>query len=911
LPPAPANTALPTITGTPQQGQALTAHNGTWTNEPTGFEYEWQRCDNTGAKCAGISGASASTYSVSSGDVGSTLRVAVVASNPGGKSAPASSAQTAVVQMPSATFGKTTVGGSTDTFLADRKRVNRYGLPGSGSVSKLSIYLAPTGTSGQQLIEGLIYADSSGAPGALLGVSEQLAFQSTNAAGWYDLNFSSPLKLGAGNYWIGIITGASSKVAGFRFDAVTSARDYNANTYASGPTSPFGSPTVDPEQMSLYATYTPPVPISPPANSAPPTITGSAQQGQTLTEHHGTWTNEPTAYKYQWLQCDSLGASCVAIKEAANPTYVPVSGDVGHTVAVEETASNAGGPGTPASSAASAKVVASAPVNSAPPTITGTPQQGQTLTEHHGTWTNEPTAFNYQWLQCDGSGKGCVPIKEATNPTYVPVPGDVGHAIAVEEIASNEGGPGAPATSSATAAVAPPPPPPPVNSAPPTITGTAQQGQTLTEHHGTWSNEPTGYKYQWLQCDSLGASCVAIKEATNPTYTPVSGDVGHTVAVEETASNGSGPGSPATSTATAKIIAAAPVNLAPPTITGTPQQGQTLTEHHGSWSNEPTAYKYQWLQCDGSGKACVAIKEATNPTYVPASGDVGHTIAVEETAGNEGGSSVPARSTATAAVAPPPPPPPANTGVPTITGTPQQGQTLTEHHGTWTNEPTAYKYQWLQCNSLGASCLPIKEATNPTYVPVSGDVGHTIAVEEMASNAGGPGSPATSTATAPIQSGTATFGKTTVGASTDSFLANRKRVNRYAMSAAGSVTKLSVYLAPNGKAGQQLIEGLIYSDSSGAPGSLLATSGQFTFKNTNAAGWFDLTFVSPVKLAAGNYWIGVITGSTSSIAAFRFDSVTGSRDYNANTYTSGPTSAFGTPTVDAEQMSLYATYTPG
>jgi hypothetical protein len=155
------------------------------------------------------------------------------------------------------TFGKTTVGAGTDSFLADRKRVNRYALAAAGSVTKLSIYLAPTGTAGQQLLKGLIYADSSGAPGGLLGVSEPLTFKSTNAAGWYDLVFASPVKLAAGNYWIGVITGASSYVAGFRYDAVSGARDYNPNVYTSAPSNPFGTPSVDPEQTSLYATYVP------------------------------------------------------------------------------------------------------------------------------------------------------------------------------------------------------------------------------------------------------------------------------------------------------------------------------------------------------------------------------------------------------------------------------------------------------------------------------------------------------------------------------------------------------------------------------------------------------------------------------------------------------------------------------
>jgi hypothetical protein len=183
--------------------------------------------------------------------------VLVTASNGGGPSKPATSAATAVVQAgSSATFGKTNVGGLSDYFTASRKRVNRYALPVAGTVSKLSLYLTPTGVSGHQVLEGLIYADSSGTPSSLLAVSAQLTFNSTEAAGWYDLTFPSPVKLAAGDYWIGVITGTTGGVAGFRYDSVTGSRDYNGNTYSSGPSNPFGSFKTDAEQMSLYATYT-------------------------------------------------------------------------------------------------------------------------------------------------------------------------------------------------------------------------------------------------------------------------------------------------------------------------------------------------------------------------------------------------------------------------------------------------------------------------------------------------------------------------------------------------------------------------------------------------------------------------------------------------------------------------------
>jgi hypothetical protein len=156
-----------------------------------------------------------------------------------------------------ATFGKTAVGRLSDKFVSERKRVNRYALPQAGSVATLSVYLAPTGTPGRQELKGVIYSDASGKPDALLGVSKQLALNSKDAAGWYELSFAAAMQLPAGSYWIGVITGPKSDVAGFRYDRVEGSRDYNANRYASGPTSRFGNFTTDDEQMSLFATYTP------------------------------------------------------------------------------------------------------------------------------------------------------------------------------------------------------------------------------------------------------------------------------------------------------------------------------------------------------------------------------------------------------------------------------------------------------------------------------------------------------------------------------------------------------------------------------------------------------------------------------------------------------------------------------
>ena len=93
------------------------------------------------------------------------------------------------------------------------------------------------------------------------------------------------------------------------------------------------------------------------------------------------------------------------------------------------------------------------PAEIAPPTISGVAEQGQTLTEEHGEWTNDPTSFSYQWESCDSAGAECEPIEGATSRTYLLAPQDVGHTIRVQETASNEAGSGGPATSDATAVV--------------------------------------------------------------------------------------------------------------------------------------------------------------------------------------------------------------------------------------------------------------------------------------------------------------------------------------------------------------------------------------------------------------------------------------------------------------------------
>jgi Bacterial Ig-like domain (group 3) len=368
---------------------------------------------------------------------------------------------------------------------------------------------------------------------------------------------------------------------------------------------------------------------------------------------------------------------------------------------------------------------AAGPANTALPTISGTTQQGQTLTLTQGTWT-DATAVTVTDAWEDCTGATCTANGD-TGTTYALTATDVGKTIEVQETATATDGTTT-VTSAATATVIALAP---VNSALPTITGTAQQGQTLTAGTGTWTNTPTSYAYQWESCS--GTTCTAISGATGSTYAVAATDVGKTIEVEVTAGNSGGSSAPAASAPTTAVIALAPVNSALPTITGTAQQGQTLTAGTGTWTNTPTSYAYQWEGC--SGTTCTAISGATGSTYAVAATDVGKTIEVAVTATNTGGSAV-ATSAPTAVVVPPAP---TETSAPSITGTFVEGDVLTEQHGTWTNSPTSYTYEWLRCDSTGANCVAIAGATAQTYTLAAADVGARLLVLETATNAGGSG----------------------------------------------------------------------------------------------------------------------------------------------------------------------------
>ncbi|MDQ6805193.1 MAG: hypothetical protein M3065_09555 [Actinomycetota bacterium] len=93
----PVNSAPPKISGRTVGGQKLGEAHGSWSPAPTGYTYQWERCDRAGASCGSITGATRQSYTLAAVDVGSTIRVAEVASDGGASTTLATSGQTAVV----------------------------------------------------------------------------------------------------------------------------------------------------------------------------------------------------------------------------------------------------------------------------------------------------------------------------------------------------------------------------------------------------------------------------------------------------------------------------------------------------------------------------------------------------------------------------------------------------------------------------------------------------------------------------------------------------------------------------------------------------------------------------------------------------------------------------------------------
>ncbi len=421
-----------------------------------------------------------------------------------------------------------------------------------------------------------------------------------------------------------------------------------------------------------------------------PQITGKAMVGETLTATDGVWSEGGT-FAYQWL------ANGQVVAGGTTKSLVLTSDLLGKQVTfrVTETSQE---PDATAVSMPTAAVGKGALRNSVLPTISGEAFVGKTLTADPGTWNDAAPAFTYQWLA------NTEPISGATTNKLVLTDAELGKSIAVRVTATKGTAysPGS-ATSASTAAVGDDPTKV-VSKTKPIVSGTAKVGETLSTTDGTWSNEPTGFAYQWL------ADGTAVTGATSSTFVLTKDQRGKKMSVRVTASKSGLTSGTATSEETAAVSGGPLENKTAPSITGQTLEGATLTADPGTWEPETVTpvFTYQWV-ADGAN-----IAGATSRTYTLTSAEVGKTVTVKVTASANGFDS----GTATSAGVGPIDEPQGEitvTGGPSIAGSDTVGEMLSLSPGSVTPGDAIITVQWFRDGTA------ITGATARTYRLVAAD----------------------------------------------------------------------------------------------------------------------------------------------------------------------------------------------
>ena len=772
----PAAGGVPTISGTAARASTLTTSLGTWTGSGNQLTAQWQRSAD-GVTWTAIPGATATAYTVSVADEGARLRVVLTASNPDG-SASATSAST--------------------TLISAAPPMNTAAPAVSGVTRRTGVLTASSGTwagigntyadQWQRSADGLNWTPVAGATGSsyTLGVADEgarlrVVVSASNADGTASVaSAGTAFVVGAPafNWAAPVITGALAR--GELLSASTGTWDGIGNSYTyawqrSGDgTSWTAIPgansatyeiavadernhlrvvvtaTNDDGAVSAASPATSSVPANPPINLTAPSVAGTAQRGQTLSATTGAWYGDQNTYLIAW-QRSVDGTTWATVAGATATRYTLGVSDEGARLRVLVTASNPDGSAS-ATSAPTSSVPASPPVNTAAPTIAGTPSRGGTLTASTGAWAGVGNAYTYQW-QRSADAASWTAIPGASAAAYTVAVADENTRLRVLVSAANDDGV-ATAPSAATGAAQADPP---RNFVAPVLTGNAQRAQTLTAGPGTWSGNANTYSYAW-QRSADGVIWTTIAEATGATYTIGVADEHARLRVTVTATNPDATVT-AASNSTGVVSGAPPVNLTSPRLAGGPAvRAGILTASPGTWSGIGNAYRYGW-QRSADGVTWTAIPGATDTSYVLGVADENTRVRALVTAVNDD-ATVSAASAASAVIQSAPP---GNIGLPTLSGMAQRTQMLTVSTvsgtpGMWSGVGNTYSYQW-QRSLGGAGWVPVSGATSASYALGAVDEGARLRVMVTATNPDGTvavGSPASSpVATAPPLSTTA------------------------------------------------------------------------------------------------------------------------------------------------------------
>ncbi len=565
----PANLQLPSITGLLKDGGLLTALTGSWSGtEPLSFSYQWELCNSAGGACKEISGELGSTLALLAADVGSTVRVAVTATNSAG-STTATSEPTSLIgallpsnlELPGIT-GLLQDGSSLTAAIGS--------WSGTGPISYGYQWLLCDASGGS-------CKEVSGATGGTLGLltsmigsTVRLVVTATNSAGSTSATSEPSSVIAAllpsntklpsigglledGSTLTGALGSWSGSEPTFSYQwllcngAGASCKEISGavGTTLRLITSEIGDTvrlvvTATNSAGSTSATSEPSNPILAilPKDTSLPTITGELIDTKTLTGVTGAWTGSEPSFSYQWLLCNGAGASCKEISGAIGSTLGLITSEIGDTVRLVVTATNSRG-STSATSEPTSLIGALLPSNTKLPSIAGELIDTKTLTGGDGSWSgSEPISYSNQWELCYGAGKECKAISGAIGSTVALISSEVGDTVRLAVKATNAGG-STTAFSEPTSLIGALIP---SNVEAPSIAGILQTGHVLEVLVGKWNGTEPKYTFQWQSCGLLGIEkeCVNIKEAIKKTFELNLSWVGLTLRVLVTATNSAG-----------------------------------------------------------------------------------------------------------------------------------------------------------------------------------------------------------------------------------------------------------------------------------------------------------------------------------------------------------------------------------
>ena len=380
------------------------------------------------------------------------------------------------------------------------------------------------------------------------------------------------------------------------------------------------------------------------------------------------------------------------------------------------------------------------------PTISGTAQVGKTLTVDTTAISDadglDNVGYSYQWLADDTEVAG------ATDPTYTPVADDVGKAIKVQVTFIDDRYFEESLASEATEAV--------VAAATSADDGTIWSATMTVGGSGThygysgfsetgelspkeFSLEGSDYTVWVLGEDDEGQAYLILNQEIPVDFVLQLGAVRLVSKDAETQDQGSAyqyqwdVGTVSLSVGDKMEVGLRTDNnpaTGAPTIGGTAQVGETLTAETSAIEDadgmSKAVFAYRWVANDGS--TGTGIPGATTDSYILADADERKTIKVHVTFTDDANHQETLTSEATAAVAAKPNSP--ATGLPTISGTAQVGETLTvETDGIADADGltgVSFSYQWLADD--GSTDADVSGATGDTYTPVAADEGKTVKV---------------------------------------------------------------------------------------------------------------------------------------------------------------------------------------